>query len=282
VCTNGFVNSVDGVDVLRWAPNHTVDCMLQQYCIDSGFTLLDEVRGEYVAKYKLDPGGVALAVTALNELKDLGVVNNVQFRITGTVVSGSQGNPVFQGSSTYMGRGLGRLIATTRVTALPAGPALPYPLASGNEGDANASADGENSDAGAIAGGAIGCIVAVILIATFVTIISEKKAATNQGVAGTQPFSNWPAYGNPTDEGAAGGYLEVGGDVSVGDRVAVGGKGNGIVRFVGSHAENGNPRIGVELDDPVGKNNGTVKGHTYFTCGQNHGALVSKDKVTRL
>ena len=74
-----------------------------------------------------------------------------------------------------MGRGLGRLIATTRVTALPAGPALPYPLASGNEGDTNASSDGEDSDAGAIAGGAIGCIVAVILIATFVTIISEKK-----------------------------------------------------------------------------------------------------------
>ena len=48
-------------------------------------------------------------------------------------------------------------------------------------------------------------------------------------------------------------------DVSVGDRVAVEGKGNGVVRFVGLHAENGQPRIGVELDDPVGKNNGTVK-----------------------
>ena len=59
--------------------------------------------------------------------------------------------------------------------------------------------------------------------------------------------------------GTDGGYLQVGGDVSVGDRVAVEGKGNGVVRFVGLHAENGKPRIGVELDDPVGKNNGTVK-----------------------
>ena len=50
-----------------------------------------------------------------------------------------------------------------------------------------------------------------------------------------------------------------GDDVSVGSRVAVEGKGNGVVRFVGLHAENGKPRIGVELDDPVGKNNGTVK-----------------------
>ena len=59
--------------------------------------------------------------------------------------------------------------------------------------------------------------------------------------------------------GTDSGYLQVGGDVSVGDRVAVEGKGNGVVRFVGLHAENGKPRIGVELDDPVGKNNGTVK-----------------------
>ena len=55
------------------------------------------------------------------------------------------------------------------------------------------------------------------------------------------------------------GYLQVDGDVSVGDRVAVEGKGNGVVRFVGPHAAYGTPRIGVELDDPVGKNNGTVK-----------------------
>ena len=53
--------------------------------------------------------------------------------------------------------------------------------------------------------------------------------------------------------------LGFGDDVSVGSRVAVKGKGTGVVRFVGRHAENGQPRIGVELDDPVGKNNGTVK-----------------------
>ena len=33
----------------------------------------------------------------------------------------------------------------------------------------------------------------------------------------------------------------------------------GTIRFIGVHAEDGTDRIGVELDNPVGKNNGTVK-----------------------
>ena len=33
-------------------------------------------------------------------------------------------------------------------------------------------------------------------------------------------------------------------------------------------------RCGVELDKPVGKNNGTVNGEYYFTCEPNHGLLV--------
>ena len=32
--------------------------------------------------------------------------------------------------------------------------------------------------------------------------------------------------------------------------------------------------IGVELDEPEGKNNGTVKGKSYFTCAPKHGLIV--------
>jgi len=53
----------------------------------------------------------------------------------------------------------------------------------------------------------------------------------------------------------------------------------GVVRFAGVHAESGAPRYGVELSAPVGNNNGTVKGHTYFTCPDKHGVLVSTSKV---
>eukprot|EP00729_Bicosta_minor_P006060 gene6060-18469_t len=53
----------------------------------------------------------------------------------------------------------------------------------------------------------------------------------------------------------------------------------GTLRFVGLHAESGKPRCGVELDEPLGKNNGTVKGTTYFECPDEHGVLTKPDKV---
>ena len=46
----------------------------------------------------------------------------------------------------------------------------------------------------------------------------------------------------------------------VGKRVLVQGyDGKGTIRFVGEHAEDGTARVGVEMDDSVGKNNGKVK-----------------------
>ena len=44
-----------------------------------------------------------------------------------------------------------------------------------------------------------------------------------------------------------------------------------MVKFVGSHHKTNKPRIGVQLDRPTGKNNGTVDGHKYFTAKNNHG-----------
>ena len=48
----------------------------------------------------------------------------------------------------------------------------------------------------------------------------------------------------------------------------------GTVRYVGYHHEQGTPRIGVELDEPDGKNDGTVRGHRYFACDVGHGLLI--------
>ena len=36
--------------------------------------------------------------------------------------------------------------------------------------------------------------------------------------------------------------------------------------------------IGVTLDEPTGKNNGTVKGKRYFECGNNHGVFVRPER----
>merc|ERR1711935_59618 len=67
----------------------------------------------------------------------------------------------------------------------------------------------------------------------------------------------------------------------VGDTVSVEGYDcHGTVRFVGKHTESGKPRYGVELDEPVGKNNGTVKGHFYFQCPKKCGILTIASKLT--
>lgn len=67
---------------------------------------------------------------------------------------------------------------------------------------------------------------------------------------------------------------------AVGDTVTVDGyDGKGIVRFVGPHNETGKLRCGVELDNYGGKNNGTVKGHAYFSCPNGKGVFVAPSKL---
>ena len=76
-------------------------------------------------------------------------------------------------------------------------------------------------------------------------------------------------------------YMSPGGDRKLGDRVAVKYFDcAGTVRFVGDHHSKGTPRIGVELDEPVGDNDGTVDDHCYFSCPPNRGVLLLPTKVT--
>ena len=66
----------------------------------------------------------------------------------------------------------------------------------------------------------------------------------------------------------------------MGKRVRVDGYAcGGVLQFFGNHKVKNIPRCGVELDQPVGKNNGTVGGHVYFKCADNHGVLVGPRKV---
>lgn len=39
------------------------------------------------------------------------------------------------------------------------------------------------------------------------------------------------------------------------------------------------PWIGVTLDEPMGKNDGSVKGERYFQCEKNRGIFVRADRV---
>jgi len=53
----------------------------------------------------------------------------------------------------------------------------------------------------------------------------------------------------------------------------------GVVRFIGAHHTKGYVRVGVELEQPVGLNNGTVDDYAYFECDENHGVIVKPHKV---
>ena len=52
------------------------------------------------------------------------------------------------------------------------------------------------------------------------------------------------------------------------------------VSYVGLHAKDAKPRVGVTLDKPLGKNNGSVGGHAYFACNENHGILCPPEFVS--
>ena len=72
-------------------------------------------------------------------------------------------------------------------------------------------------------------------------------------------------------------------DVQVGDRVTVSGyQGAGVVRFVGAVHTDGAHRVGVELDNPVGRHSGVVEGRHYFKCPAKRGVLAGLKKVTLL
>jgi dynactin complex subunit len=67
--------------------------------------------------------------------------------------------------------------------------------------------------------------------------------------------------------------------MNVGDRVVVQGKHPGTVRFLGETHYAKGEWVGVALDEPNGKNNGTVKGVSYFSCAPKHGLIVRESDV---
>ncbi|XP_035742327.1 dynactin subunit 1-like isoform X2 [Vespa mandarinia] len=69
----------------------------------------------------------------------------------------------------------------------------------------------------------------------------------------------------------------------VGQRVEISGKDcQGVIAYIGYPTFASGKWIGVILDEPKGKNNGTVKGQQYFKCPDNHGMFVRQGQIILL
>uniref|UniRef100_A0AAF5PNL6 CAP-Gly domain-containing protein n=1 Tax=Wuchereria bancrofti TaxID=6293 RepID=A0AAF5PNL6_WUCBA len=69
--------------------------------------------------------------------------------------------------------------------------------------------------------------------------------------------------------------------LEIGDRVIVSGGKYGRLRFLGNTDFKDGVWAGIELEQPVGKNDGSVQGKRYFTCKAPYGLFAAASKVIR-
>uniref|UniRef100_A0A8C6NVN0 CAP-Gly domain-containing linker protein 4-like n=1 Tax=Nothobranchius furzeri TaxID=105023 RepID=A0A8C6NVN0_NOTFU len=73
-----------------------------------------------------------------------------------------------------------------------------------------------------------------------------------------------------------------GSEVRLGERVLVAGERTGVVQFCGNTNFAPGVWLGVELDKPSGKNDGSVGGVRYFSCPPKHGVFAPPSRVQRI
>lgn len=78
---------------------------------------------------------------------------------------------------------------------------------------------------------------------------------------------------SPTQEGSA--------DFQIGDRVWVSGNKPGYVQFIGGTQFAPGQWAGIVLDEPIGKNDGSVAGVRYFQCEDGRGIFTRPSKLSK-
>lgn len=92
---------------------------------------------------------------------------------------------------------------------------------------------------------------------------------------------NLPKVTLPNYDNIPGNLMLISIGLKLGDRVLVDGEKAGTLRFCGTTEFASGQWVGVELDEPEGKNDGSVGGIRYFICPPKHGIFASVSKITK-
>ena len=106
---------------------------------------------------------------------------------------------------------------------------------------------------------------------------SSSKTDSSQGVVKRRgETSRTPESQTVTDKSS---LLNL---FKIGDRVLVGNTNPGAIAFIGETRFAKGEWAGIVLDEPVGKNNGSVQGVRYFECQAGHGIFTKLEKLTKI
>ena len=73
--------------------------------------------------------------------------------------------------------------------------------------------------------------------------------------------------------------IELAKNINIDDRCQITQDRRGQVKFNGFVKELNGTFIGIELDEPLGKNDGSIKGKRYFTCSNKYGTFIRPELV---
>lgn len=104
------------------------------------------------------------------------------------------------------------------------------------------------------------------------SVLDSSRNISPQGSSTSTTSSGRSGAGMTTNDSS---------ELRIGMRVLVQGK-VGTIRYVGTTSFQTGKWIGIELDEPSGKNSGVVQGKRYFDCRLNHGVFVRPSQVRPL